>query len=95
PSRYISLSLIHPSDEDREQLKRGGSTYTVITRKGKRENNSYTGTGDFRAEKDKVFMLKEGSVFDFKIKGSAPVVYPTNEEGYEIKDFGYSFLIGF
>lgn len=95
-NRFFSLSLIHPDKNDIKKLQNpSGNSYRVITRKGKRENNSFSGTGDFRAEKDKIFMLKEGSIFNFDIKGSSPVVYPTTEEGYEIKDFGHAYTIRF
>ncbi len=97
-SRYFSLSLIHPDNCDRNQLSAEtskNSFYSVITRKGKRENNSFTGAGDFRYEKDKIFMFKEGSIFSFPIKGSSPVVYSKCEEGYEIRDFGYIYSIRF
>ncbi len=96
-NRHYSLSLIHPSDSDKDNLakKIGNNSYTVIARKGKRENNAFKGTGNFRAEKYKIFMLTEGSIFGFSIIGSAPVVYPKNEDGYEIKDYGFAYIIRF
>jgi len=93
--RYYSLSLIHPAQEERGKLSDKGNSYRVITRKGKRENNSYRGAENFRFEKDKIFMLKEGSIFSFDIKGSSPVVYPKYEGDDEIRDFGYAYRIEF
>jgi CRISPR-associated protein Csm3 len=95
-SQHFSLSLIHPAKEEWSKLSDVGNSYRVITRKGKRENNSYDGTDNFRAEKDKIFMLQEGSIFNFDIKGSSPVVLdPRNKEKYKIRDFGHAYTIRF
>lgn len=95
-SQHFSLSLIHPAKEEWSKLSDEGNSYRVITRKGKRENNSYDGTDNFRAEKDKIFMLQEGSIFNFDIKGSSPVVLdPRNKDEYKIRDFGYAYSIRF
>ena len=90
----ISLSLIHPSIDDRNRLSGSASSYyRVISHKGKRENNAMAYQDNLRVEKNRLFFLQEGSVFDFPIQGSSPFVCSAGKENYDIYDFGRPYLL--
>jgi len=69
------------------------SVYRVISRKGKRENNTMAYQDNLRIEKTRLFFLQEGSVFDFPIQGSSPSVCHAGTENYDIYDFGRPYLL--
>ncbi len=78
---FMSLSLVYPTDEEIEDIKKNNSEYKLINRGGFIFNSGF--------RRRTIYMLSEGSVFNSPVKGTIEKVY---DNPPSVK-FGISFLI--
>lgn len=89
PNAFISLSLVHPENNEWSVIKDSPSYYNIIPRGG--------WTRDIKTNKDyrrkTVIMLEEGSIFSEQIRGSIVDVTPRDLSNLKVLRYGKAFLL--